>query len=416
MFCSNCEIRERCEEESIGKRGEENNLPKISSAFLILTQTCNLRCKYCFVVQKPRSITLQTAIDASEFLMKNAKGQNEIPSINFFGGEPLLKWDDIIVPLTLHIRRKYGINYQLSMTTNGVLLDEPKLKFMKEHNIGFMVSIDGNKKTQDLNRPCANGSSSFDIIAPKIPLFLKYNPNMTFRATVDHDNASEYLNNHRFAVESGYTNMFSIVNVFSKWSEDEKKELEKQVEMVADYYMELLYGERNIIFNPFNTMFSKIEKIKSAKENNEFRTIGRKFLGYGKCGLGASRFASIGTDGTIYSCQEMSDNDDVGKYFVIGDIYNGTDDEKRMTLLNKFNPRKVHSTDVNCRECPLYMICDGACPINNYFVNRDLNEMPSILCFYYQCLFKAASRIQESIKHIERIVNNAKKRSVLNEK
>lgn len=420
MFCNGCQDKEKCEgqfknpSQTFGRCGDKNSLPKITSGFLVLTQSCNLRCKYCFVVQKPRFMTLKTATDAVDFLAKNATERNQVPSITYFGGEPLLRWSDIIVPLTLYIRQKYGNNYDLSITTNGVLLDEPKLEFMKKHNIGFMVSIDGSKKTQDLNRPCQNGTSSFDIIAPKIPLFLKYNPNMTFRATIDHDNAAELLNNHKFAIENGYNNAFFIVNVSSKWSKEEKKELENQIHLTADYYLELLYEGKDVSFNPFSTMFSKIKTIKHAQKNNLFRTAGEGLLAYGRCGLGASKFASIGTEGTLYSCQEMSDNDELGKEFIIGDIYNGTDNEKRMKVIEKFDPKKVHSTeDMDCKRCPFYMICEGACSINNYFSNGDLNIMPSILCFYYQCLYKEAVRVSESIKSFENMANICRNKGII---
>ena len=41
-------------------------------------------------------------MDAADFLIRNAEGKQENPSINFFSGEPLLCWDSIIVPLTNH--------------------------------------------------------------------------------------------------------------------------------------------------------------------------------------------------------------------------------------------------------------------------------------------------------------------------
>ena len=110
--CSNCLNKEKCKESNpkrmstYGKKGDPNSLPEITSAFLVLTQACNLKCKYCFVVQKPRSMTFQTAVDAADYLAANAEERGETPSINFFGGEPLLKWKDVIVPLTYYIRHK----------------------------------------------------------------------------------------------------------------------------------------------------------------------------------------------------------------------------------------------------------------------------------------------------------------------
>lgn len=83
-------------------------LPKITSAFLNLTNACCLACQYCFVHQSPEHMTLQVAKDAADFLAANAKAQGETPSINFFGGEPMLRYEQVIVPLTLYIRDTYS--------------------------------------------------------------------------------------------------------------------------------------------------------------------------------------------------------------------------------------------------------------------------------------------------------------------
>lgn len=402
------------ENTTYGKTGDINSLPKITDAFLILTQTCNLKCKYCFVVQKPKNMTYKIALDSADFVARNAKEKGVKPSINYFGGEPLIKWDEIIVPLTLYIREKYGDNFGLSMTTNGVLLDLEKLEFMKKYNIGFMVSIDGDKCTQDLNRPLQNGDSSFDILEPRLPMFLEYNPTMTFRATVDNDNVSEYFNTHKFAIEHGYKNVYTIVNVFANWNEEERLELKKQIRLTADYYLELLENGTKVGFSPFGSMFQKIKQVEKATSNNNFRTQGEGLLGFGRCGLGASKFASVGTDGILYSCQEMCDNEEKGGFFQIGNIYDGEDNLKRMAIINEFNPKNVHSIEgMKCNTCPLNMICDGACTINNYFATGDLNTMPSIICYFYQCLYLEAERINKIALKFEKMVKIFKDNKIL---
>lgn len=407
--CSSC-LSGTCQ----GK--ETTRLPSITSVFLILTQSCNLKCKYCFVVQKPKEMTLKVAMDAVGFIAANAEKTGDVPSINYFGGEPLLKWHDIIVPLTDHIRSTYGDRFELSMTTNGLLLDEEKLMYMKRNRIGFMVSIDGAKETQDKNRPCTGGASSFDILAPKLPLFLSYNPRMTFRATVDHDNAGAYVDNHRFAYKLGYTNMFSIVNVFAQWKVAEKALLSEQITEMANFYLETLRAGKPFGIQPFEGMFRKIGQIEKAKAHNQFRIAGEQLPAFGRCGLGAQRFASVGTDGRLYSCQEMCDNDDQGLPFVIGDIYEGADETKRWRIISEFDTKKVRcSAPDACKTCALNPICDGACAINNYFANGDLNIMPEILCYYYQCLYREAVRIKNLIQQEPMLHDISKKRGILND-
>lgn len=378
----------------------EKDLMKITNAFLVLTQDCNLKCKYCFVQQKPKNISLETAIDAVDYLAANAKLYGDRPTLNFFGGEPLIRWLDIIVPITLYVRGKYGQNFGLSMTSNGILLDEDKLEFMNKYNIGLLFSMDGDKTTQDINRPCRNGASSFDILINKIPQILKYNPNITFRSTTDHDTVKYFFENHKFAIEHGFNNVFNIINVFAEWNEEEKEELKKQVDKMGDYYFNLIENGKKIHFGPFDEMFYKLKQIEGAKRSGSYRDFGKDILGYGRCGIGAARFASIGTDGTLYSCQEMVGNKEDGEMFIIGDIYSGEDNAARLNIIRQFDPLKVVNSEGKdkCEQCRFNRICNGACLINNYFKNHDLNVMPSVLCYYYQLLLDKAEEIVERVK------------------
>lgn len=405
MDCTNCLNKQQCNtnrpkfqqpkwEETVNRP-----LPKITSAFLIVTLACNLRCKYCFIHQQPAFIDLKVAIDAVDFLAKNAAEVNTRPSINFFGGEPTIMWDKIIVPVTNYVKQKYGDNFGLSMTSNGILLDADRLSWMKKNDIGLLFSIDGNKTTQDMNRPLPDGSSSFDVLEPKIPLVLEHYPNMTFRATIDFDSVYYLFDNYNYAISKGYTNMFAMPNVFAKWNDGQRNELKSQLRLVVNRYMELIRENKHVRFNPLDEMYNTMREVLYSDPRKNFRTKGIEYPAFGRCGLGANRFASIGTEGEIYSCQELVGNKEYGKDFIIGDIYNGTDDAKRWEIINKFDPRNVHSDDPNirCIDCKMNSICNGACAINNYFATGDLNIMPGILCYWYQILLDEAFRVVETM-------------------
>lgn len=406
MNCNDC--------SSCNTKGN-TKLPEITGGFLNLTQRCNLKCKYCFVHQNPYDMSFEVARDSADFYVRNALGSSDRPYINFFGGEPLLRWDDIIVPLTNYIRQKYGDKFDLSMTSNGVLLDKEKLDFMKENKIGLLFSIDGDKKTQDLNRPFHNGKGSFDLLKEKIPMILEYYPNMTFRATVDHDNVYDMVDNYKFAIDQGYTNVFMIPNVFTKWNEEEKEELETQCSLIADIYMEQLRNGKHIRFNQFDDARNRIEKINEVKDDkNHYRSANINSPGFGRCGIGASKFASIGPTGNIFSCQEMVENESDGKEFCIGNIYTGVDEKARWKILDKFDLRNIIRDDgQTCSDCVMNKICDGGCSINNYFANGNLEIMPSILCLFYQLMIKEYLRImktmsEENNEFFLQIYNNGK--------
>jgi uncharacterized protein len=376
MNCENC----------LGNNtnSSKSGFPKITSAFFILTNQCNLACKYCFVNQNVERMSYQTALDATNFLIENSKETGYTPNITFFGGEPLLEWDSVIVPLTKYIRNEYKQQFNLSITSNCVLMTEDKLQFMKENDIGLLFSIDGDKETQDFNRPFHNGKGSFDVLKDKIPMILKYYPNMTFRATIHRPTARNTFHNMKFAVEQGYNNMFFIPNVFDEWAEEDKDILKQQLALFGDYFIENARNGKIIHLNNLDKIFPKIQEINNAYKKN----LDRPLLSH-KCGLGTGSGASIAPNGKIYACQEMVTNDDV---FLIGDIYKGEDIKKRKKLASLFNSQKVYGLN-DCKDCKLDKICDGGCVANNYLWSKDLNRLPDMYCYWQQILLDEAIRI-----------------------
>ena len=266
------------------KKMSEQEMPLIDSVFMILTERCNLKCTYCFVHQNPREMTLDVALDTVDFLIKNSKITGNTTSINFFGGEPLLKWGQIIVPVVEYIRKEKQVPFNISMTSNGILLDREKLEYMKENNIGLLFSIDGAKKTQDTNRPFHSGIGSFDILESKIPLILEYYPNMTFRATISNETVQYTFENMKFAIDKGYNNMFFIPNVFAKWTEEEKETLKKEIRKFSDYFIDQCRKGKIVTLNPLDEAIKKIKQINNATIKGEFRKRPNT-IGKGKCGL-----------------------------------------------------------------------------------------------------------------------------------
>lgn len=383
-MCENCQD---CKTDC----NKNKKLPLITSSFLTLTESCPLACEYCFVNQNPRHMTLDIAKRSADMLIQNALIQGEIPNINFFGGEPLMKWNEIIVPLVEYIKKDLNTKFSFSITTNGILLDKEKMEFMKKYKFGMLFSIDGDKETQDFNRPFHSGKGSFNTLKDKIPMVLEYYPDMTFRATISNKTVQHTFHNIKFADECGYNNMFFVPNVFVKWTKEEKEELTKQMRLFSDWYITNARNGKIIRFNPMDVMLRDIKKINKYEQENKFREDNINLIGQGKCGLGVNRFACIGTDGVIYGCQEMTSN--VGDIFVIGDIFNGVDDSKRLKLSSTFNKKIVKSN--LCKDCKLNYICDGGCVANNFLINGDVNRPSDMWCFWQQLLLDEAIYICE---------------------
>lgn len=380
----------------IGRRRREiTNLPKITSAFLNLTNACNLACRYCFVEQKPEYITLQTAKDAANFLARNAEGTKEIPSINFFGGEPMLMWEEIIVPLTNYIRDRYGVSFHLSMTSNGTLMDRTRAEFMVKNNVGLLFSMDGDKPTQDHNRPRRDGKSSYDVLKDKIPIILEYFPAVMFRSTVTPTTSGNMYLDMMFAEKMGFREFFTMPNCFEVWEETET--LKSQLRLYSDHYIDcMLCGTKPIFFTQLEKFFRKIIWRNASIEEHK-RRASPNCRACGKCGLGSGEYAGININGDVVACQELFSRCD--GYFTIGNIYTEVRDEARNRLINEYDKAPAFGDD--CETCPLDRICDGGCVANNYLLNGDIHKVPDIYCKWERMLFDEAVYIMTALGSAE---------------
>ncbi len=129
---------------------------RLSIMYLNISTFCNLACKYCFIENNPISnncfqkMDFKTAkIAVDKFLREINKNNIEEAQIIIYGGEPLTNFD-MLEKIVQHIRKNKN-DLAVTIITNGTLLREKEIKFLKENKIGIGISLDGPKKINDKN-------------------------------------------------------------------------------------------------------------------------------------------------------------------------------------------------------------------------------------------------------------------------
>lgn len=368
------------------------------AACLNLTNQCNLRCTYCFTEHNPQKMTLETAKKAILYLCKKYD-ENETANggmtVNFFGGEPMLEYETVMKPLVewaegLGLTRKDQYSLSFGMTTNGTLFTPERIKWCSDHKLGILLSIDGNKETQDMNRPCAKeGCSSFDLVMPNIHTLLEYYPQITFRSTVTPKSAKFLTENYVFARKMGFLNYFVMPNVYEPWEHQDICTLLSEIANVCW----ILYEDIKTGQTPLN--FSEIAY---ALQNNIAPPKPAPTLtqSLSRCGIGTSSIG-IATDGRIFGCQEHSTyKDDI---FVIGDIERGIDPEKHKRLLKEFvkeDHTYCQENPERCKVCSYYNVCPyHTCPSQVLHNAWTFRGQPEIYCVWKDFVHKMGALMIE---------------------
>ena len=169
---------------------------------------CNLRCKYCYYLEKNALYTEQkNHVISDEMLDKFIREYIEAqtsPDVLFcwHGGETLMR------PISFYrraieLQRKYARGRRIDNTiqTNATMLTDEWCEFFRENNFLVGVSIDGPQEFHDEYRRTATGKPTFHKVMQGIRLLNKHNVEWNALAVVNDFNADYPLEFYNFFKE-----------------------------------------------------------------------------------------------------------------------------------------------------------------------------------------------------------------------
>jgi len=152
---------------------EEKLRNELTALTLVVTEQCNLRCRYCVYsgmyhferTHSSRKMSDKIALKAIDFFLNRCKNSRKV-FISFYGGEPLLNFELIKKCVEYASVRSKQIDKSLeySITTNGTLLHGEILDFLIKNKIGLVISLDGPKDIHDRYRTFPDGRGTFERI------------------------------------------------------------------------------------------------------------------------------------------------------------------------------------------------------------------------------------------------------------
>ena len=335
---------------------------KVNIMYFIMSSSCNLGCKYCFIENcqfnnnKEINMSKETALEALVKYTDYLKLNKMRGSVIFYGGEPLVNWD--VIKLVLNKATELSSPIDFSMVTNATLLDKEKIEFLAEKQVEIGISIDGPKELNDKNRIYRHTSKSvYDEVIKKFPYLKLSNAKFGLSITVSEDllnNQDEVLNwLKRLGVKSIFYNLYHYTSYDSNWEDYYKKACAFLIKSYEALRVNDVYDGR--IIRKLDSFY-----------NNEFK--------FSDCGaIGANQLA-IKPSGDVCICHGYLKTD---KY-VIGNI-NELSIEKIMSSDEiKFWKERSTLNNDKCLKCNSLFVCGGGCAIQAeaLFGNRKMIDKP----------------------------------------
>lgn len=345
--------------------------------FLILTEDCNLRCKYCYENDnRGRSyMPFETAKQSADFLIDNVikHGAKELRWI-FFGGEPLLNLDVMIrfYNYVMEIGIQYNIRMRFLTITNGTIYNNKIEKFFLEYcksdNI-INFSVDGIPEVQDENRITANGKPTSKVVIKNIlkikDLFERNQIDSSLFHTVSvitKSNISSLFLNHKYFKDLGVNALFAL-QYDEDWDEKDVTAYIEQLSYIADYEYEECIAA------------GSLEPYYKAYLINDLKPIGNII---NTCAAGKT-FCAIAPNGDIYPCHRAYFRD---PDFKLGNVFDGIINNNNRKLYFDAYRSNMHMDDISCGKCD-NTECK-ICMLLNYLERNDILKCNPVSCSIYK--------------------------------
>lgn len=385
-----------------------NTISPFSKPLYVLAKpvgaSCNLRCKYCYYLEKAHLYRNAPARVMSDELLERfvqeyiqAQTMSQV-LFTWHGGEPLMR------PLSFYrkavaLQERYAFGRQIDNTiqTNGTLLTDEWCEFFKEHNWLVGISIDGPQEFHDEYRRTASDKPSWQKVMRGIRLLRKHGVEWNAMAVVNDFNAGYPLEFYHFFKEMGakYIQFAPVVERMAAHSDGRHlATLVDQECPVADFsvspaqwgdFLCAIFDEW--VRHDVGQTYVEIFDCTLANWVGERPGI----CVYAKeCGhAGVMEF-----NGDVYSCDHF-----VFPEYKLGNIR----DKTLVEMLygeqqRQFSCIKHATLPKQCKECEWEFACHGECPKNRFVNDRYGNTGLNYLCSGYRHFYEHVAPYMDFMK------------------
>ena len=347
------------------------------------THACNLACAYCFVrnygEDQSGAMDMETAVRAVGMIPPGRP-----VSVGFFGGEPLLNWN-LVKGVAEHVgdlARKRGVSKSLHVTTNAILLDEERIRFLDGHGFSMIVSLDGPAEIHNRLRPAKGGKADSHGATLANLRKLKGTRQLRLRTTLrstytglgaDLAARLEYLNAladegcaSHVSVEPCSLNETACLQLPDGHplaiTPAHFGGLEREYREAAEWYAARIRAGKQPRFHHFMKPLERLLYTLHAPS---------------ECGAGCG-YLAVDPAGNVYGCHRESKS-------LVGSLEGGLDEELRA----QWKDNRIYARQ-GCGACAAKHVCGGGCRLDSLERHGDIRKPDATGCFFKRRMFEEA--------------------------
>lgn len=307
----------------------EPSPPRLESAYLHVTQRCNLACVGCYAGNDIGDGAADLSLDEI-VLVLGQLARTGVRSLNLSGGEPFLRPD---LPAIVRAAKTAGIE-EVCVLTNGTVDASATVADLAGVVSAVSVSFDGPSADA---RAWVRGAQRFETLAAFVRQLREAAIPVVITATIHGRNLDDLAAYQALAEAWGAQVNFSLLSPPAGR---------------ADSLHDLVFTDEGLR-RAASALWAAADSGTGASLSDE--AVGAGLLCRGTCGAGC-RTISVGADGTVYPCHLMHD-----ERFALGNVRGQSLDE----ILR--GPQAVAlaaltSDDLtDCAACEVLPFCGGGC-------------------------------------------------------
>jgi uncharacterized protein len=300
------------------------------------TLQCNLKCWYCSVDyaktkfnNKMMSKDIINRIKKHLTLKVKSKDINAL-HLDWFGGEPLMYFEEVIVPISKHavtLAEKYNIPLTQHITTNASLVNEKMIKKFKKNRINsFQITLDGDEVSHNKIKN-EKGEPTYKTIINSVIRINEIIKNSIITLRINYDKNT----------------LKNINSIISDLEISEKQRVRIDLQKVWQAKLDVKNNE------DYDNAVLELKKHGFPVLNWAFRP-----QRYHSCYSDRYYHIAINYDGKLYKCTARDYSNEVGIL-----EKNGVIKYDEIKMARYFN--KATFENKTCLECKLLPLCFGPC-------------------------------------------------------